>query len=343
MDLLPSPDQLELTGAAAAFCAQVDPTQLIRRRRHESTALPAENWSAAAELGLLGLSAPLSVGGLDMRLADEALVFRELGRALMPGPFLPTVLAARVATLGGDAELAAQFVSGEVLCGLAIVSEARLSPDRISGRVHLVDAVGADYAVVADPAGAGLLPTAPSDTFDWSPVNCLDLGSRLAVGDVDGAELRCFVPAERDPIWLRGLVLAAAMQVGIAEACRDLSVEHAKNRIQFGRPIGVNQAVKHRCADMAVAAEAALQQMVYAALSLQEGNSDAELHALAARIVAAKAALSNASEALQVHGGMGFTFEHDVHLYLKRAHILDHLFGSRATHLDELLVLGAAS
>jgi alkylation response protein AidB-like acyl-CoA dehydrogenase len=94
---------------------------------------------------------------------------------------------------------------------------------------------------------------------------------------------------------------------------------------------------------MAVAAEAALQQMVYAALSLQEGNSDAELHALAARIVASKAALSNASEALQVHGGMGYTFEHDVHLYLKRAHMLDHLFGSHATHLDKLLVLGAAS
>jgi alkylation response protein AidB-like acyl-CoA dehydrogenase len=343
VDLLPSPDQLELTGATAAFCAQVDPTQLIRRRRYERTALPAENWSAAAELGLLGLSAPPSVGGLDMCLADEALVFRELGRALMPGPFLPTVLAARVATLGGDAELATQLVSGEVLCGLAIASAARLSPDRMSGRVHLVDAVGADYVVVVDPAGAGLLSTASSDRFDWSPVDCLDPGSRLAVGDVNGAELRCFVPTERDPIWLRGLVLAAAMHVGIAEACRDLSVDHAKNRIQFGRPIGVNQAVKHRCADMAVAAEAALQQMVYAALSLQDGNSDAGLHALAARIVASKAALSNASEALQVHGGMGFTFEHDVHLYLKRAHILDHLFGSRASHLDELLLLGAAS
>ena len=209
--------------------------------------------------------------------------------------------------------------------------------------MHLIDAVGANYVVVADPAGAGLLSTAPSDSFDWSPANCLDPGSRLAVGDANGAELRCFVPAERDPIWLRGLVLASAMHVGIAEACRDLSVEHAKNRIQFGRPIGVNQAVKHRCADMAVAAEAALQQMVYAALSLQEGNSDAELHALAARIISTKAALSNASEAIQVHGGMGYTFEHDVHLYLKRAHILDHLFGSRATHLDELLVLGAAS
>lgn len=340
---MPSPDQLELTGAAAAFCAQVDTTQLIRRRRYEPTAVSAEIWLLGAELGLLGISAPASVGGLDMRLDDEALVFREIGRALMPGPFLPTVLAARVATLCGDTELAAQFISGEVPCGLAIMSGARLSPDRISGRVYVLDAVGADYAVVADATGAALMSTASSDRFHCSQANCLDPGSRLGVGDVDGAALRCFVPAERDPIWLRGLVLAAAMQVGIAEACRDLSVDHAKNRVQFGRPIGVNQAVKHRCADMAVAAEAALQQMLYAALSLQEGNSDAKLHVLAARIVATKAALSNASEAIQVHGGMGYTFEHDVHLYLKRAHILDHLFGSRATHLDELLVLGAAS
>ena len=92
---------------------------------------------------------------------------------------------------------------------------------------------------------------------------------------------------------------------------------------------------------MAVGAEAALQQTVFAALALQEGNDDAELHALAARIVASKAALSNASEAIQVHGGMGYTFEHDVHLYLKRAHVLDHLFGSRATHLDELADAGS--
>lgn len=343
MDLLPSEDQIELAGAAAAFCSQVGPTQMIRRRRAEPTAVTFKDWSAGAELGLLGISASASVGGLDMSLADEALVFRELGRALMPGPFLSTALAVRVATLSGDADLAAKLISGEVLCGLALTTGVRSARDTLSGRVDVLDAVGADYVLFADGSGAGLISTAPSDGFHFAPANCLDPGSRLALCDVDGVKLHNFVPIDCDPIWLRGVLLAAAMHVGIAEACRDLSVDHAKNRVQFGRPIGVNQAIKHRCVDMAVAAEAALQQMVFAALALQEGNRDAELHTLAARIVASKAALSNASEAIQVHGGMGYTFEHDVHLYLKRAHVLDHSFGSRATHLDELLLLGAAS
>jgi alkylation response protein AidB-like acyl-CoA dehydrogenase len=153
----------------------------------------------------------------------------------------------------------------------------------------------------------------------------------------------CQVLAEDDPIWLRGLVLAAAMQVGIAEAAKDMAVDHAKNRIQFGRPIGVNQAIKHRCVDMAVAAEAALEQTLFAAVCLRDCRRDADFQVLAAKAVASKAALANASEAIQVHGAMGFSYEHDMHLYLKRAHMLDRLLGSRSDHLGDLLAQSAAS
>jgi len=171
VDLLPSADQIELAGAAAAFCSQVGPTQMIRRRRDEPAAVTSKDWSAGAELGLLGISAPASVGGLDMSLADEALVFRELGRALMPGPFLSTALAVRVATLSGDADLAAKLISGEVLCGLAITTGVRSARDTLSGRVDALDAVGADYVLFADGSGAGLISTAPSDGFHCAPAN----------------------------------------------------------------------------------------------------------------------------------------------------------------------------
>jgi len=136
--------------------------------------------------------------------------------------------------------------------------------------------------------------------------------------------------------------MVAAMLVGIAEATRDLSAEHAKTRVQFGRPIGVHQAIKHRCADMAVRAEAAGSQMLLAALCVESGRADATFQAAAAKVVATDAAVANAASTIQVHGGMGFTSEHDAHLFLERAHVLDHLLGDRRQHLARLVELPPA-
>jgi alkylation response protein AidB-like acyl-CoA dehydrogenase len=141
---------------------------------------------------------------------------------------------------------------------------------------------------------------------------------------------------------LRALVLASAVQVGLAEGARDLAVEHAKNRVQFGKPIGVNQAIKHACVDMAVAADAAWQQTLFAAISLCSGRADARFQVLAAKAVAGRAAIDSAEAAIQVHGGMGYTYEHDVHLYLRRAHVLEQCFGSPRDHLADLLAQEAA-
>ncbi|GAB2983182.1 acyl-CoA/acyl-ACP dehydrogenase [Amycolatopsis acidiphila] len=341
MDLLPSSDQLELVTAASEFFTEQLPVSAIRDRRDEPSAIARKLWSAAAELGLLGVSAGEDVGGLGLGFDDEVLLFRELGRHLVPGPFAASVLGARLAALTGHAELARSIVAGEVQVALA---QRRDGPPGEgycgTGRFDLFDATDAEYVLVVEPGGAGLLPK--DSLADVRPVECIDPGTRLAAATAAEAPFLCWLSTVDEDTGLRALVLASAIQVGLAEGARDLAVEHAKNRVQFGRPIGVNQAVKHACVDMAVAAEAAWQQTLFAAISLRSARPDARFQVLAAKAVAGRAAIDSAEAAIQVHGGMGYTYEHDVHLYLKRAHVFDQCFGSPRDHLGDLLAQEAA-
>jgi alkylation response protein AidB-like acyl-CoA dehydrogenase len=336
VDLLPSPDQLELVGVAAQFFAEQLPIRAIRERRHESAAVTRTLWSAAAGLGLLGVSAGEEIGGLGLGLDDEVLLFRELGRQLVPGPFIASVLGARLAARAGQPDLARAIVVGDVLVGLAQRRDGSPADGHsVTGRLDLFDAPDTSYLLLADASGAGLLET-PS-LGEIRPVECIDPGTRLATAEADGAPTVSWVPGADEPLRLRGVVLASAFLAGMADAARDLSVEHAKNRIQFGRPIGVNQAIKHACVDMAVAAEAATAQTLFAAISLRSGRADAQYQVLAANVLAGRAAIGNAAGCIQVHGGMGYTDEHDVHLYLKRAHVLDQFFGTGRDSLRGLL------
>jgi len=341
VDLLPSSDQLELVAAASEFCAEQLPVSAIRDRRDEPTAIARKLWSAGAELGLLGVSAPEQAGGSGLPFDDEVLLFRELGRHLVPGPLVASVLGARLATLTGHPDLARAITSGDTQTALAQRRSGEAG-DRfaVTGEFDLFDATDAEYLLIVEPAGAGLV-TKESLT-GVTRVECIDPGTRLGSASAGSAPVLCWVSADEEPIRLRGLVLVSALQVGIAEAVRDLAVEHARNRVQFGRPIGVNQAVKHACVDMAVAAEAAWQQTLFAAISLHSGRADAEFQVLAAKSVAGRAAIGNSESNIQIHGGMGFTYEHDAHLYLKRAHVLDQLFGAPRDHLGTLLALEAA-
>jgi alkylation response protein AidB-like acyl-CoA dehydrogenase len=341
VDLLPSPDQLELVGVASKFFAEQLPVSRIRQRRDEPGATTRRLWSAAAELGLLGVSADEDTGGLGLGLDDEVLLFRELGRQLVPGPFVASVLGARLAARTGQRDLARAIVSGDVLVGLAQRRNGSPTDGRsVTGRLDLFDAPDTSYLLLAEASGAGLLET--RSLSDIRPVECIDPGTRLATAEADGVPAISWVPGVDEPLRLRGMVLASAILAGIAEAARDLSVEHAKNRVQFGRPIGVNQAIKHACADMAVAAEAATAQTLFAAISLRSGRADAQFQVLAANVMAGRAAIGNAAGCIQVHGGMGYTDEHDAHLYLKRAHVVDQFFGTARDSLRGLLDAEAA-
>jgi alkylation response protein AidB-like acyl-CoA dehydrogenase len=333
VDLLLTPEQDEIASSAAAFLASDFPRAGARAHIGHPSNVDRKAWRRAAELGWFGLGLAEAEGGSGAGLAEEAIVFREVGRALAAGPWLATVLGARVASFAGDAGLTSAIVSGAPV-GLIVGGQ---SPH---GGIQVLDGAGADLALLATPRVATLHRVDALGPLE--PVDCLDPTTRLATSAVGPGQAVASVAAETDPVWRRGVVLLAAAQAGIAAAVRDLAAAHAKERIQFDRPIGVHQAVKHPCADMAVQAELAWAQTIVAALAVDEDLEDAEFQALSAKVVAGRAACQGAGATIQVLGGMGFTFEHDANLFLKRAFVLDRLLGDERETLDRLLTLPAA-
>jgi alkylation response protein AidB-like acyl-CoA dehydrogenase len=341
MDLLPSPEQEEIISSAAQFLGDVVPVTRTRELIDDESNVDAKAWSMAAELGWFALGLPEDSGGVGCGLADEALVFREIGRALASGPFLSTTLAARVAAFGGDAELAAAVAAGQQIALGLLGADASidLASGAVDGDLQLVDAAEADLVLVPGPDVTSVV--AVGDLEGVASVECIDPTTRLSRATASRVRPVVSVTAEVDAVSRRGFVLAAASLTGIAEATRDISAAHAVSRVQFDRPIGANQAVKHPCADMAVRAELAWAQTLFAALTTDERREDAEFHAVAAKVVAADAAERNAAATVQVLGGMGFTFEHDANLYLKRAYVLGHAFGDTRDALSRLIRLPA--
>jgi alkylation response protein AidB-like acyl-CoA dehydrogenase len=335
VDLLATPEQEELARAAARLIEERFPRERLRALFDKPSSLDDGLWSAAAAAGWFALGIPESHGGAGGRLADEILVFRELGRCLASGPFLSTVLAARVAAFAGNGALARAVMEGAPV-GLAITADEG-SRDGSGGELVLVDAVGTGHVLFTDEGSAALY--AVGDLGPIRAVPCVDPAVRLARVHPDRLVSVATTPAGVDQVWLRGQVLVAAMLVGVAERARDMAVEHARTRVQFDRPIGVNQAVKHPCADMAVRCELAWAQTVVSACCLDEAREDAQFQALAAREVAGSAAERNAAAMLQIHGAMGFTFEHDAHLVVKRAFVLNSMLGSRRKILSRMIGL----
>jgi alkylation response protein AidB-like acyl-CoA dehydrogenase len=338
MDLLPSPDQLTIAEAAADVLLKELPVSAIMERRGEDSAISERAWRSCAETGLVGLGLPESAGGAGCGLPEETLLFREIGRQLAPGPFLATVLAGHVAWACGDAGLAAGFASGEMMAGLADPDMGVAADDPcLDGLVHVRDWAGAQWLVTVTEAGAGLVEAPALGAVRG--VRSIDPGVRTGTVVATAVPFARWAPARESATFLRGLVLVAAQLVGIAEACRDSSVHYALTREQFGRPIGVNQAIKHACADMAVAAERASAQLLFAAASWDSGRLDAEFQARTAKVVASTAARENAAGNVQVHGGMGVTAEFTAHLFVERAEVLEQTLATRAENLAAIISL----
>ena len=337
MDLLPGPEQIEIVSAAGEFLAERMPVQQIRATRHADAPVPEALWRECAELGLLTLGLDEESGGSGRSIDDEVLVFIELGKRLAPGPFLACTLAARVAARCDDAALAQRIGSGAALVALAVSrGDGDVRPARqIKGTFDLFEPAGASHALVVARGGAALVDIASFGPL--APVAAADPGTRISSAAVESAEPLHWLPVEDEWIWGRAMVLAAAYLTGLAAAAAALATEHAKTRVQFGKPIGVHQAIKHACVDMEIAAEAAQAQTLFAAIAVAGGRADALLQVLSAATVAGSAAVDNAAAGIHVFGGMGYTFENDMHLYLKRAHVFRHLFAEPTDVLAELL------
>jgi alkylation response protein AidB-like acyl-CoA dehydrogenase len=341
MDLTTSPEQDEIISSSAAFLRDRMPITRIRALFDEPSNVDDAAWGGAAELGWFFLGLPEANGGVGFGLADEVHLFREIGRGLATGPFLSTVLAARVAAFAGDAALA-EAIGGGQRVGIVIPGSSTLigADGSLTGPLQLLDCEADGLALAVSPEQAVLVRVA--DLTGVAPVACIDPGVRLCRADAAGVAPIARVTADVDPVQRRGHVLAAAMLVGINEAVRDLSAEHAKSRVQFDKPIGVNQAIKHPCADMAVRAQLGYAQSIFAAVANDEGREDADYHAISAHLAAGEYADLSAAATVQIMGGMGFTFEHDAHLYCKRAFVLGQLFGGTSTQLGRLLDLPSA-
>jgi alkylation response protein AidB-like acyl-CoA dehydrogenase len=334
VNLLPGPEQLEIIETAGEFLAERMPIESIRAHRHAEAAVPEGLWRECAELGLLTLGLDEEAGGSGRTFDDEALLFIELGKRLSPGPFLACTLAARVAARCGDVALAERIGSGTALVALAVLrGDGDVRP--VKGTFDLFEPAGASHALVVAPVGAALVDI--ESLGPLTPVSAADPGTRMSSATVESVEASHWLSSEDDWVWGRAVVLAAAYLTGLASAAAALATEHAKTREQFGKPIGVHQAIKHACVNMEIAAEAAQAQTLFAAIALASERPDALLQVLSAATVAGSAAVDNAAAGIQVFGGMGYTFENDMHLYLKRAHVFRHLFAEPADVLAELL------
>jgi alkylation response protein AidB-like acyl-CoA dehydrogenase len=334
MNLLPGPEQLEIVSAAGEFLAERMPVDQVRANRHAEAPIPEALWRECGELGLLTLGLEEEFGGSGRAIDDEVLLFIELGRRLAPGPFLACTLAARVAARCGDVALAERIGSGATTVALAVLrGDGDVRP--VKGTFDLFEPAGASHALVVARSGTALVDI--SSFGPLSTVTAADPGVRMCSATVESAEALHWLPAEDGRIWERATILAAAYLTGLAAGAAGLATEHAKTREQFGKPIGVNQAIKHACVDMEIAASAAQAQTFFAAIALADGRPDALLQVLSAATVAGSAAVDNPAAGIQVFGGMGYTFENDMHLYLKRAHVFRHLFGEPTDVLAELL------
>ena len=358
-------EQRELRAALRRFAERQHDEATLRRLVDTTDGFDRALWARlGSELGALSLAVPEDLGGAGGTCVDQAVAAEELGAALVTGPLLGTValaVPALVAAPAGDGRdaLLAALADGSRTAALvarltdpydgASAAGVAADGDRLTGTVeHVPDAGAADVLVVAaaGPEGPVLAVVDPGadgvrvqrcGSFDVTrPVARVVLdgatGTVLATGaDADGALRHAFRTAG---------ALLAAEQAGIARRLLDLTVAYAKERLQFGRPIGSFQAVKHRCADMLVAVEQARTAALHAAWAVDDPRvDDADLAVSIAQATCSETAYRVAADAVQLHGGIGFTWEHVAHLYYKRAVADAALLGSAEAHRERIAAL----
>lgn len=322
MNLLPTAEQQQIIDTIRGFLGSVAPVERLRPDKFGQIGNPdAALWPQLAGMGFLGLGLAERHGGIGLTAIEEALVYREFGRHLVSVGILGITLGSHLAAEAGLGGIDA-MLAGTAPIGLANPRGLISGGERPSGEFHLIEAEGAGHVVAMTPDGLALYNR---DAFTGIELRLgMDSHMILERGILTGAAPLAWSP---EPLRARALLLLAAYAVGLAEAALAMAVDYAKVREQFGKPIGSFQAIKHKCADMAMVAEAASSQVAFASIMVAKGGPDATYHATAAKLMAVDAALKNGAQNIQVHGAFGFTAEADAHLFLKRAHLIDFLAG----------------
>ena len=359
-----SEEQEELRGTVRRFCESRSPSAEVRRLMETSAGYNPQVWEQmACQLGLQGLAIPERHGGAGFGPVEQAIVLEEMGRVLLCAPYFATIMAVNALLASGDEEACATYLrsiaAGETIATLALAENTgrwdedavTLGAEQLGDRWVLdghksfvLDGGIANLVLVAGRTGSGVSLFAVSGDADGlvrTSLPTLDQTRKLA--RLEFARTPATLIGVEGGAWsglARALDLAAiglaAEQVGGAQRCLDMSVEYAKVRYQFGRPIGSFQAIKHRCADMLLQVESARSAAQYAAWATAESSPEVPVVASLAKSTCSEAYFYVAAETIQVHGGIGFTWEHDAHLYFKRAKSSQLFLGDAAYHREHL-------
>ncbi|HEX9032335.1 MAG TPA: acyl-CoA dehydrogenase family protein [Streptosporangiaceae bacterium] len=365
MKLAYSTEQQELRESVRRFLADRVPLTRVRELMDSADGTDEKVWSyLGSQLGLQGIAIPEEYGGAGFTFAEQAIVLEELGSALYPGPYLASaVLAATALLASSDQEakndLLPGIASGETVATLAFTEDdgswepeaVRLAATRagdgwvLDGHKNfVVDGHAASLILAVARTGDGLslfAVGAGAEGLTSTQLPTMDQTRRLARLAFSATPARLIGEAgEGTAILARTLDVAAialaAEQLGGAQRALDMAVSYAKVRHQFGRPIGSFQAIKHRCADLLLEVESLRSAVVYAAAAVAEDSAEVPTLAALVKALASETYFHVAAENIQIHGGIGFTWEHDAHLYFKRAKASELFLGDVSYHRERL-------
>ena len=375
MDFGFNADQEMLRATARKFLENECPSEFVRTRMAEDAGFTPEFWTKLAEQGWLGLVYPEQYGGAGLGFVDLTVLMEEMGRAVMPGPFFSTLLGGLVILeTGSDAqkkEWLTKISEGEArvalawtepnarwdAAGVTTTAKATGSGFTLSGtKLFVLDAHVADALVVVARTREGKNPEDGVSLF-LIPANAtgvsvkalptMDQTRKLSeVKLTDVAASSSALLGAKDAGWTplarviqRATVALCAEMCGGAQKVLDMTTEYAKIRIAFGKPIGAYQGVKHKAADMLVDLENAKSLTYYAAWAVDNNVPEAALAASMAKAYTSDAYRKVAGAGIQLHGGIGFTWEHDLHLYFKRAKSSEATFGDATFHRERVAQL----
>jgi alkylation response protein AidB-like acyl-CoA dehydrogenase len=360
-----SEEQEELRKAVRRFLEDKSPETEVRRLMETESGYDPAVWAQMGEqLGLQGLAIPEEFGGSGYTYVELVVVLEEMGRALLCAPYFASVaLAANLLLASGDKEAQAAYLpgiaSGQTIATVALAEPTgrwdeagvTLAAERsgdgwsLTGvKSFVLDGHSADVVLVVARTGAGVSVFAVergAAGFSATPLSTMDQTRKQARLDFAATPARLVGVegsgwAATSKMLDLAAVALAAEQVGGAQRVLEMAVDYAKNRIQFGRPIGSFQAIKHKCADMLLEVESAKSAAYYAGWAAAEDNDELPVVASLAKSYCSEAYFHAAAENIQIHGGIGFTWDYPAHLYFKRAKSSELLFGDPTYHRELL-------
>jgi alkylation response protein AidB-like acyl-CoA dehydrogenase len=357
-----SESQQILKDTARKFFAGESPIAAVRKSMETETAYDAALWTKLAEQGFTGIITPEEFGGMGLGKVELVLLMEEAGYALLPGPFFSTVaLAGTVIDACASPEQKKKYLGriagGQARSTVALVEAAgswdpeslkiAAAGNKLTGtKLFVTDAAAADFIVVVARDSVYAVE-AKASGLRIEPMKGMDLGRKIYSVEFRNtpAEMLGHTGGLANALDVATAALCAEMVGGMQRAL-ELTVAYAKTRKQFGKPIGIFQAVQHLCADMYLETESSRSATYYAAWALEENVPDAAAAVSVAKMYASDASRTVGNRGIQVHGGMGFTWENDLHLYYRRAKASETMLGDATFHRERiarLVIDGAAA